>query len=448
MRYLGRVLHSEQAVVWLLLLVALTPRLAVADGGDYAWDPGAFIDWSQALVHGSLHTFYPANPIVDYLPGYMWVLWGLGKIAPMVQHLPSCLAGWLLTYGSGGHPSRGILYKLPAIVADVVTVQVIYRVGKRWGDRRLAFVAALLYALSPGVLGNSARWGQVDSVPACLMLLGIVCCVDQRIILCALMLTLSGLMKPTVVVVVPLVIVTLLCRRNFKGVIQFGCTSLLTTALVYWPFVPAGSNLPQFIRFSIENTSGRYPVLSMHALNAWAALQAAMPRLTYTTADWATSVFGLSYNAWGWIMLVALVAIVCAVLAIHTLRNASLQPAVLLPAACVVVLGFFMLLTRIHERHMLPALPLLALSAILLPRLWIPYLWLSVVYLVNLQAIDASMIPWLPSLDIYSDWAKLVAGLNVLALCLTIVPLLYAPRVLARVKSSGSRGSPAGSLDG
>jgi len=53
----------------------------------------------------------------------------------------------------------------------------------------------------------------------------------------------------------------------------------------------------------------------------------------------------------------------------------------------VLVFAFFMLLTRIHERHLLPALSILALTCVIWPRFWPFYIWLSIAYLLNLHFV-------------------------------------------------------------
>ncbi len=367
----------------LLLLITLVPRLVCAAGGTFAWDLWAFSWWSSTLASGNLHTFYHVSG-TDYLPGYLYVLLGLGKLAPALLHLPGGFSSWLLT--------DRVLYKLPAIAADVVTVEIIFIGGRRLGGARPALLAAVLYALIPGVLGNSARWGQMDSVPACLLVLALFLFIEGSTMPAAVFFTLSMVTKPTALVLVPLVATTLVCTGRVRDLGRAAVVSLVTGTLVFLPFVPAGSNVLRFAWFGFQNTSGRYPVLTLQAFNFWTAY-CSINTDVMSVAPTSTKALGVSCLVWGWILLSAVVLPVCVVLGLHLKRMPRGGESGLLPASCLVTLAFYLFLTSMHERHMLPALPLLALTAVMVPRFWIFYLWFAASYTLNLHYVDPAMFP-------------------------------------------------------
>jgi hypothetical protein len=105
-----------------------------------------------------------------------------------------------------------------------------------------------------------------------------------------------------------------------------------------------------------------------------------------------------------------------------------------LPGAAVMLGAFFIVLTRMHERHLLPTLPVLALTCTLWPRYWIPYCVLSGAYFLNLRYVFYTFLPYrefdLSRLDIQT-----IAFINVTMLGLLLVLLLYlvgSPRLGGR----------------
>ena len=93
----------------------------------------------------------------------------------------------------------------------------------------------------------------------------------------------------------------------------------------------------------------------------------------------------------------------------------------MLPAAALLCFGFFMLLTRIHERHLLPTLPLLALTCSLWPRFWPLYIWLSAAYLLNLHFVAGPCSTCRSRCSARSE-VSLISGLNLIALIALIMP--------------------------
>ena len=402
-----------------LLLLALAPRLLVASGGWFVLDLHSWGAWTHALVSGSPRTFYQRSGS-DYLPGYLYILLALGHLAPYLQHLPSPLVAWLL--------HNHVLFKLPAIIADVATVQVLYWSGRAWVDRRVALIAAAVYALNPGVLANSARWGQVDSIAAATMLLALVLCIERRDGLCGIALALSVITKPTACVLLPLLGVVLVCSHRFTGLVRCTITFVLTGLLLVLPFVPADSTVLQFLRFAIGNTAGRHPFVTDNAFNLWAIYQSVQGPDAPLALD-SRTLLHLSFSLWSWILLMVIMLIVLAVTAWRVLRAPSQRPLLLLPAAGVLALAFFVVLTRMHERHLLPALPLLALTCVVWPQFWGAYIWLSVAYLLNIwfsdQALLPGRFPMAGSVEI-----PLVSLLNVVTLVLSVLMLVTAFRAV------------------
>ena len=130
-----------------LLRIIIAYGLMPQDGG-FGTDLSAFRYWTADLVaHGPWGT-YGRGYFLDYLPGYLAILWPLGALSSLV---------------SGG--DSGLLIKLPAIISDLLIVVAGLRLARELGATARAQLAlALLLAFSPALLLDSTIWGQVDSV--------------------------------------------------------------------------------------------------------------------------------------------------------------------------------------------------------------------------------------------------------------------------------------------
>ena len=105
----------------LLIFSALLLRLVLSPYGSLPIDMADWIGWSNRLVEIPFKNFYDAWS--DYLPGYLYVLWFLGHIKNFF-------------YGIGLTIPLEIIYKLPAILADLTLVFVAYKISKKFFDQK------------------------------------------------------------------------------------------------------------------------------------------------------------------------------------------------------------------------------------------------------------------------------------------------------------------------
>lgn len=124
----------------------------------------------------------------------------------------------------------------------------------------------------------------------------------------------------------------------------------------------------------------------MNAFNIWALFDLS-PRQPGTTfrldsAHW----LGPSLHAWGFVLLGTLIAALTAYPLLVGVSDCVAQRArVIVSIAAALTFAFFLVLTRMHERHLLPVLPLLALLCTVARRYWPVYAVLSRDYILNLQ---------------------------------------------------------------
>ena len=321
--------------ILIVLGLGLIVRIIFGFFGTLRLDQGTFTAWSRILADGGLNNFY--NSWSDYLPGYLYILWFLGKIRGAIPEV--------------------LLYKLPAILADLATGFLIYRiVGKKRG-----LIASALYVFNPAILSNSTLWGQIDSLTA-LFSLAAIYFLTVSYPLSAIVLSLGTLIKPQAAFILPVLLV--LMFKNKWKIKKYFVYALIAFAVFLLGFLPFFNN-GNFIRFVLERitaTFSQYPYGSINAFNFWGLFG-------FWRDDLITKYLGYG------------LVVICYFLVVFLSLKKKVGE---YPLLGLVFLSSFLFLTRMHERHLLPALAPLVISAAANPVLLIPYFGFSLTYLANM----------------------------------------------------------------
>ena len=327
-----------------LLPAALGMRLLLTSFGTLMLDHNTFVAWSVNLAQNGFGHFY--NGWCDYLPGYLYVLWGLGKI-----HL-----AWPLI------PTE-FLYKLPAILADLVTGFLIYKIVKKHKSERWGLIGAGLYLFNPAILANSTLWGQVDSLTALFALLAVYLA-SVTPWASGIVAMMGFLVKPQVALVAPVILfVALKNKWRFKKYLSFAFLAFIFFIVLFLPFA-GNQNVLLFAFQRLTLTLGQYPYASVNAFNAWALGGMWAPD------NWFIGLFGY-----------LLIGLLTSVVFWKVWKKDGGQYLLM----AVTFLAGFMFQTRMHERHLLPSLAPLLISATLVPDLFLPYMLYAVTYILNLR---------------------------------------------------------------
>lgn len=325
-------------------------------------------------MEGGLSNFYRGWS--DYLPGYLYILYFLGKLKAILP-IPEAL-----------------LYKLPAILADLITGYLIYKIVLKFKDSRVALWAAGIYIFNPAILANSTLWGQVDSLTALFSLLTVYL-MALNPYLSVLSLALGTLIKPQAAFIAPVIIILMIKNKwKYTKILTYIIIGLIIFILGFVLFRLQANNLFVFIFNRLVFSANEYPYASVNAFNFWGILAMWKPdNLGYQVSGIVASLLVLSgviYKTW------------------------NKKGAEYLWTA-VAFLATFLFLTRIHERHLLPVFAPLIISASLSPELLIVYLVLSLTSIANLLY---SFI-WISQdfKSIFSDLIiKIISGVNIICL--------------------------------
>ncbi len=371
--------HKHKTLL-LILGLGLLLRLFLVPFLTYRLDVYTYIYWSEALVNKGFIAFFVDN-WVDYLPGYPYILWVLA----IIKNFGGITSTINLYY----------LYKLPAILADIATAIIIFKLVSHCFPSKpttrhslrakLPLIAAALYLFNPAIFANSSLWGQTDSFTGLTALAAIFFSLVNLPLLAGLSLGIGTLIKLNVLLVAPIVGLIFITRRKFSSFLII-CLSTLT--IFFIGFLPFSPTLPwskplaflTFVSHRISITTNQYPHTSLNAFNLWFLLE----------GSWKsdqTIVLGLTKHAWGNILFLTISVVVLFNLLRRLLKSKSSPSYRLLAVSSSAALIFsaaFLVLTRMHERHLLAAFPFLLVASCLRPRLVPFYLWFSLSYIINL----------------------------------------------------------------
>jgi len=343
---------------WQIALAAFGLRLVAAPWTAHSGDLNTFIAWGKRLAQLGPANFWTDGWWCDYLPGYLLVLWLFGEIAAYVP--PA--AHWLL-------------FKIPNLLADVVTAWIIWRSTRdKLGPRGVWLPAAYLF--NPAVLLNSTFWGQADSFHALGLVGGLYLLTRRHVIWAGAVLGFSLAIKPHSLVVLPVAAVFAL--RQKLGWWRSAGGALLVPLVFAATFLPFNScsvaGLVEFIPARYQATMGQYGLATVNALNLW-----------YLTGhNWQSDsqelLFGLTFrNIANLLCIAGLLAVI-----VRYWRQRRDATSGIWEAAALSYLVVFLFVTRAHERHVFPYFGLLAIAVAWRRAAIVPWALLSAAYCINL----------------------------------------------------------------
>lgn len=382
--------HPWPLAFWGLLFAAAISRLLMAWFiPGYGVDIGCFTAWADRMYSVGPVDFYLTEAHSDYPPGYMLALWPLGALG-----------------SAAGTGATEMLVKLPAILADLLSIVVLYWFAAKRMRPKAALLLTALYALNPLTYAAGAAWGQVDSIPAFLLVVVILLAFESKWSLALPVYVLAALMKPQALMFGPLGLAALvvdLRMRPEKGnwtSVLFGIgASLVVAAAVVLPFSPRQQGWDWLVQL-YGGTMSYYAYATVNATNLfflfglnWQPITAQAPVLMRLLGAATLIIPALAYVAPRWkqadergelialsLSLLPAIAGIALPVSLGTLGTLLMVSGFLLVAIRYVVqkdiqnlplLGAVMLIVfcvlgaMMHERYLFPAALLLILAYVI-----------------------------------------------------------------------------------
>jgi Gpi18-like mannosyltransferase len=354
-----------------LLFVAFMVRFAFFSNQGYAGvDTRDFMAWFQTAADYGPRTFY-TRTWCDYPPFNIYFFWVFGLLAKSL----SLFGTSLFTY----------VMKLPPNLFDMATAFLIFAFVRKRLDFKMALLATALYAFNPAVIFNAAVWGQFDAIYTFLLVLSLMLALASKPELSAVTFTLGILTKPQGIALLPLIAFLVFKKNGERRLITSILAGAATIFAVIIPF--EWSNPVTFLSNIYFGAYGGYEYTSINAFNMWALGGLWVPD---------GNLFIL-----GWILFGALAAFTLYVL--HKRFNASGELLALF-SAFILLFGFFMLPTRIHERYLFPAMSMLVLLVPFVKKMRPLYVTLTATLFIN----EAYVLSFLNSVDPFIKQGDLV----------------------------------------
>lgn len=366
---------QKRFLVISLWLIAIGIRIYGVTTPAQYYDMGTFQAWATHLLSVGQAHFYD-HMWSDYLPLPLYLF------API-----QLLSTWL-------HLSFSIVFKS---VFSLLELGLIYAISK--SSRLPSYFIALLL-LSPALIGDTAFWGQIDTLPALLTLLSFTT-------LSPILFGLAVAIKPIMILVAPVLWIPSIKKGRWW---QLPVFSGLT---FYFTGVPMAGLLGSFklLWERTLNQASTYPYTTINAWNVWSIV----PHPSSWPPDNQT-IFSLSAHTAG-----LLIFTVLSLLVFNNWRKVKFSPRFGFRVAAIILLLFYTFTTRMHERHLLFGLPFLALAAVSEPWLLIPFVLYSLFFVLNLYSAfywvnHAQTWPFDPSISVFCSW-----GITLLSLGLATI---------------------------
>jgi dolichyl-phosphate-mannose-protein mannosyltransferase len=337
---------------WLIgaIVAGIAIRIALIPGKGFPDDISAFEDWALALGTTGTAGFYADTsglhyPVLDYPPGYMYVLLLVGKLYAQLCH---CSDHGLVLKA---------LEKLPAVLADFGVAALCYAIGRKIADERRARIAAAALLVLPPLWLVSAYWGQVDSVACVALLLTLWAATGRRWVAMWIAFAVTILIKPQAAPLLPIMLVWEWRAGGSLATFAAGVGS--AGILAYLSTIPFVSDhrVIASARWLLErytNGVSKYPFNTTGGFTLFGVTG------NYFQSD-EQLVLGVPLHAWGIALVLILIAAVTVKL--NALLRSDPSRMQFLTASYVILAGFFVLSTRMHERYLMPALVVGAIVA-------------------------------------------------------------------------------------
>lgn len=394
-----------------VLLASLVARILLFPVQGCSGDLAAFALWfNAAAAHGPL-TFYQAV-YCDYPPLNVYIFWVFGSFAKMLSVSAS--------------PALVYILKLPSTLFDTATAGLIFVFLRK----RIRFDSSLLatsfYAFNPATIFNGSIWGQFDAIYTFFLVASLILIIDSKPTLSIAAFSAAVLTKPQSIALAPLIVLLLIKEKNWKTVAASVATSI---ALIFAVSVPVSLNNPANFLVSIYLRGyTSYSVTSANAFNLWALVGLWKPD--------SQAFLMLNFFDIGWIMFGALTALslFCLYKASHRLDKSShtFEVSVLF-TAFVLLFGFFMLPTRIHERYLFPVFSVLAMMLPFVKEARPLYGILTFTYLANLAYVLPFLNAGESNIPNGNPFIYAITAINLAAFAYALAVIIRKPRVTSSI---------------
>jgi len=337
-----------------LLALSFLVRFFLFPTQGYINDLNTYASWFNTAADNGPRVFYSVVSWCDYPPFNIYFFWGFGSLAKALS--------------LSGTPSIFYIIKLLPNLFDIATAFLIFVFVRKRLDFNVALLATALYAFNPAIIFNAAVWGQFDAIYTFFLVLSLMLFLASKPEFSAVTFTLGLLTKPQSIALLPLIAFLIFKKNGWRRLLTSILAGAATLFAVIIPF--EWSNPITFLSNIYFGAYSGYAVTSVNAFNMWALSGLWEP-------DGALFIVG-------WILFGAFTAFTLYVLHKRFIGSGEM---LVLFSAFMLLFGFFMLPTRIHERYLFPAISMLTLMFPFIKKARPLYAILTATLLVNISYV-------------------------------------------------------------
>lgn len=355
--------------LFLILLIGFFLRLSLAYF-QYSGDIGNHLVWGQGTLDGLLGFFgrnFPGFNDPNYPPltilifGIVWRLYLL--ITGILNFLnqtfpifPSKIIPLLGTFNM-----QAVFMKIPAILSDLGVAWLIYQLLPE-KKKKLKLILTALYLFNPAVIYISTVWGQIESITLFFLLLSLYFYFkkDKKdYLLSHLSFVLACLIKQTALWLLPAYLIIWFKKKDLRLLAQGIFLQLIVFVLLYLPFT---ASLTEPFKLYFSTLSGSSTVIADAAWNLWSFFYPS------SISD-SVHFLGTSIRYWS----VGLILLSYLMVSLRLWKKTTREN--IFSSLFLLSMTAFFLQTRVHERHLAPALIFLFLMTYKKP--WLKYVSLA-----------------------------------------------------------------------
>lgn len=367
--------------IFTLLFLALLLRLVFLFP-QYSGDVKNHLVWGNSFLHypvGFYSRHFPGFNDANY-PSITIYLFAISSFLyqlvttffSFLNHSFSFFPSFLVPLFEHENMQLGFM-KLPAIFADLGIGLVLYKIFRKLKYSR-PLIWTSLYLFNPATLYVSSVWGQIESVTTLFLIISLYCAYfaqKKHLYLSIFLFVLSALTKQTALWFTPLYLFLWYKELNIDSWLRGIISSL---ALFIFSYLPFGlSPISAFVNY-LSTLSGSSDYVSDAAYNLWWYFYP-----TPTSDSTMVGIFSVRQ-----ISITLLITTLFLIL-LRLKNNYSKNN--LYSALFVWSLAVFFLQTRVHERHLAPALVFALLTPGLSKRFFADYFLVSAYHFYNLYSI-------------------------------------------------------------
>ncbi len=367
---------KNRLILLSILLAGFALRILVSPYYNHTSDIGLWIYWASEIDRIGFRNFFDIISWTDYLPFYFYILFIIQKLIQVFTI------------------TDPLIFKMPAILADLGTAYLIYLLTKKW-QLNYRFVLPIIYLFNPAVFGNSAMWGQVDGLGAFLVTLCLYLFLRQKLIMMGAIMSMAILFKPLYLLLLPIFLVaqlkynhpniglrlTFLYKifefKNFRKLLLIIFSTATSAFILVIPFAKDIFSVPSLILERYSSSLGQYQYASVNAFNFWAMMGKNFQSDQETFLN-------INYHDWGLVIFAAIFGSTLILFLFRKIVNFFEYHHFLTLGLAISFFSIFIFATRVHERHLLTVFPFLTLLCLQNRVFTSIYIFTSALYVTNL----------------------------------------------------------------